>query len=138
MANDSVLGTLGLALRAGKLACGDEAVRALCAAHKARCVFLTEDAGASTAKRAAAYAEQADIPLVTLPQGRDVLGAAIGRDGCAVCAVSDIGMAASIAAKLAALDERYQESARLLAEKARRIRSRKGKNKNPPGSHSGT
>ena len=47
MANDPVLRMLGLARRAGKLAYGDELVREVCFAHKARCVFLAGDAGAS-------------------------------------------------------------------------------------------
>ncbi|MFQ9127647.1 MAG: hypothetical protein ACLR4Z_13635 [Butyricicoccaceae bacterium] len=51
MANDPVLRMLGLARRAGKLAYGDELVREVCFAHKARCVFLAGDAGASTAKK---------------------------------------------------------------------------------------
>ena len=66
MANDPVLRMLGLARRAGKLAYGDELVREVCFAHKARCVFLAGDAGASTAKKGAFYAEKANVPCVSL------------------------------------------------------------------------
>ena len=91
MANDPFLGMLGLARRAGKLAFGDELVREMCADKKARAVFVAADAGASTAKKAAFYAEGANVPCITLPHGKDELGMAIGKNGCAVCAVSDIG-----------------------------------------------
>lgn len=129
MANDSVLGMLGLARRAGKLALGDELVRELCADKKARCVFVASDAGASTAKRAAQYAERANVPCVALPHGKDALGAAIGKNGCAVCAVSDMGMANAAVQKLAAMDEGFAELAERLSEKNTRIQSRRGKKK---------
>ena len=70
MATDPVLRMLGLARRAGKLAFGDELVREACFDHKVRCVFIAGDAGASTAKKAAFYAERANVPLVTLPHGK--------------------------------------------------------------------
>ena len=69
MANDPFLRMLGLARRAGKLAFGEELVREMCLGKKARCVFVAADAGASTAKKAAFYAEGANVPCVTLPLG---------------------------------------------------------------------
>lgn len=129
MANDPFLGMLGLARRAGKLAFGDELVREACADKKARCVFVAADAGASTAKKAAFYAQSANVPLVTLPHGKDDLGAAIGKNGCAVCAVADIGLAAAALQKLAAAHSEYAAVAAQVAEKNTRIQSRRGKKK---------
>ncbi|MDY3618143.1 L7Ae/L30e/S12e/Gadd45 family ribosomal protein [Agathobaculum sp.] len=129
MANDPILGMLGLARRAGKLAAGDDMVKELCTAGKARAVFVANDAGASAAKKAAGYAERARVPFITLPQDKDTLGAAIGRAQSAVCAVSDIGMAAATVAKLAAADSRYAEAAEQLLSKNTRIQFRKGKKK---------
>lgn len=129
MANDPCLGMLGLARRAGKLAYGDELVRQLCADHKARCVLVASDAGESTAKKAALYAARANVPFVSLPHGKDELGAAIGKAGCAVCAVSDIGLAAAAIGKLAAQHPEYAEVAAQLGEKNARIQSRRGKKK---------
>ena len=127
MANDPFLGMLGLARRAGKLAFGDELVREACTDKKARCVFVAADAGMSTAKKAAFYAESANVPLVTLPHGKDALGAAIGKNGCAVCAVTDIGLAAAALQKLAAAHGEYAHVAAQVAEKNTRIQSRRGK-----------
>ncbi len=129
MANDPCLGMLGLARRAGKLAFGDELVRQLCADHKARCVLVAADAGESTAKKAALYAARVSVPCITLPHGKDELGAAIGKNGCAVCALSDIGMAAAAIGKLAAVHEEYADIAAQLSEKNARIQSRRGKKK---------
>lgn len=129
MANDPFLGMLGLTRRAGKLAFGDELVREMCMDKKARAVFVAADAGASTAKKAAFYAESANAPCITLPHGKEDLGAAIGKNGCAVCAVSDIGLAAAAMQKLASMHSAYAEAAAQLAEKNARIQSRKGKKK---------
>ncbi|MCI7126329.1 MAG: ribosomal L7Ae/L30e/S12e/Gadd45 family protein [Agathobaculum sp.] len=129
MANDPVLGLIGLMRRAGKLAYGDELVREMCQSGKARCVFTAADAGASTAKKAAQYAQKAGVPCVTLPQGKEALGAAIGRSGCALCASSEIGMAAAAVGRLAAGDASYAAAAAQLADKNARIQARKGKKK---------
>lgn len=129
MASDPCLGMLGLARCAGKLAFGDELVRQLCADHKARCVLVAADAGESTAKKAAVYAARANVPCITLPHGKEELGAAIGKNGCAVCALSDIGMAAAAIGKLAAQHPEYQAVAAQLSEKNVRIQSRRGKKK---------
>ena len=126
MANDPVLRMLGLARRAGKLAYGDELVREVCFAHKARCVFLAGDAGASTAKKGAFYAEKANVPCVQLPHGKIELGTSVGKSGCAIVAVTDIGLASSAVEKLASEHGEYAETAKLLSEKNARIQSRKG------------
>ena len=126
MATDPVLRMLGLARRAGKLAYGDELVREACFDHKTRCVFIAGDAGANAAKKAAFYADKANVPCVTLPHGKLELGSAIGKAGCAMCAVADIGMAAAAGNKLAEQDPAYAEVAQQLSEKNAKIQSRRG------------
>ena len=126
MATDTVLRMLGLARRAGKLAYGDELVREACFDHKTRCVFIAGDAGANAAKKAAFYADKANVPCVTLPHGKLELGSAIGKAGCAMCAVADIGMAAAAVNKLAEQDPAYAEVAQQLSEKNAKIQSRRG------------
>lgn len=126
MATDPVLRMLGLARRAGKLAYGDELVREACFDHKTRCVFIAGDAGANAAKKAAFYADTANVPCVTLPHGKLELGSAIGKAGCAMCAVADIGMAAAAVNKLAEQDPAYAEVAQQLSEKNVKIQSRRG------------
>ena len=126
MATDLVLRMLGLARRAGKLAYGDELVREACFDHKTRCVFIAGDAGANAAKKAAFYADKANVPCVTLPHGKLELGSAIGKAGCAMCAVADIGMAAAAVNKLAEQDPAYAEVAQQLSEKNAKIQSRRG------------
>ena len=104
----------------------DELVREACFDHKTRCVFIAGDAGANAAKKAAFYADKANVPCVTLPHGKLELGSAIGKAGCAMCAVADIGMAAAAVNKLAEQDPAYAEVAQQLSEKNVKIQSRRG------------
>ncbi len=127
MANDAVLGMLGLSLRAGKLAVGNEQVRVLCEDKKARCVFIAGNSGESVRRKAEQYAGKANIPCVTLSQSKEELGQALGRSGCAVCAVSDIGLAASVLKKIAAIDTACAGYAEELERKNERIQMRKKK-----------
>lgn len=56
------------------------------------------------------------------------MGRAVGRELCAVAAVTDTGFAEAFAKKLAAQDpERYGEAAERLRLKAERARQRKNK-----------
>lgn len=141
MANNPVLGMLGLALRAGKLVCGDQAVQELCSTSRARCIFLANDAGDNTVKKAERYAASSALPVLIVPEDKIILGRALGRKTCAVCAISDIGMATAVVQKLAALDESYTAVAAQLSEKNTRIQSRRGRKKSakpkvsPPATH---
>lgn len=102
-------------------------MREACFDHKTRCVFIAGDAGANAAKKAAFYADKANVPCVTLPHGKLELGSAIGKAGCAMCAVADIGMAA--AAPSASWPSRtppIRRSHQQLAEKNAKIQSRRG------------
>ncbi|MCL2003892.1 MAG: hypothetical protein FWG72_07815 [Oscillospiraceae bacterium] len=73
----------GLARRAGKLACGTEAVRD--AAGRAGLILLASDAGNTAGRDAERYGK----PLMILPYDKEELGRAVGRKTCAIAAVTD-------------------------------------------------
>lgn len=126
MTDNGICSLLGLAMRAGRLAAGDEPVRELARDGVIRAVFLAQDAGAAVSRQAAFTVEKAHAPLLTLPVTKEVLGGALGRRTCAMCAVSDSGFAAKAAEKLAALDPAFREAAEALQERHARIQSRRG------------
>lgn len=132
-----VCSLLGLAKRAGKLAAGDEAVKELSRTGVIRAVFLSEDAGAAVSRQAAFLAGRANAPLLTIPCTKAELGGALGWKSCALCAVSDIGFAASAAKKLAPVSEKHAAAAEELAAKNVRIQSRRGVKKHRTGEKSG-
>lgn len=123
--SSDLLSTVGLALRAGRLELGEEPVGAACRARKARLLLLAADAADNTRRRAAHFAEAGKVPAAALPFSKEELGAAVGRRSCAMLALTDIGMAAALAKRLAALDEgQYGPLVPALDDKAQRARER--------------
>ena len=87
---------------------GEEAVGTAARAGKAALVLLAADASENTKKRAERFAHTAAAPLARLDCGKAELGRALGLDGPAMAAVTDPGLAAAVAAKLAEeAPERY-------------------------------
>ncbi len=123
---DNTLRTVGLALKAGKLAVGEEAAGDACAARACRLLLLASDAAENTLRRAERFAGQGQCLWMQVPYSKEALGAAVGRAGCAMAAVTDLGLAQSIAGKLAAADgARYGGTAERLAVKAERAARRR-------------
>lgn len=123
---DPILNTLGLARRSGSLAIGEEPVEEACKGRKAKVVFLAADAAENTARRTERLAAENNTPLILLPREKSELGFALGRSSCAIVAVTDAGLAASVLRRLAQENpERYGQAAAALEEKAQRVQRRK-------------
>ena len=119
---DNVLTMVGLALRAGRLAVGEEPVGTACRARDCRLLLLASDAADNTVRRAERFAQAGQCLTASLPCSREELGAAVGRGSCAMAAVTDTGLAGAIAQRD---PERYGELARRLEVKARRADQRR-------------
>ena len=125
---DNTVTLLGLALRAGRLEAGEDCARDACKAKACRLLLVARDASAGTARRAMSAAGEGECLCMTVPYTRSEMGRAVGRELCAVAAVTDTGLAEAFVKKLAAQDpERYGEAARRLRLKAERARQRKAK-----------
>ena len=85
---------MGLALRAGKLAVGEEPVRLALLDGTAKTVFLAQDASDHTRRKV--EPKLGTVPLQTIPANKSELGRALGRESCAICAVTDKGFARSL------------------------------------------
>ena len=101
---DSALSLLGLALRGGNLAVGEEPVREACKTGRAWLVLTAADAAQNSADRAVRAAETAGVPWVRLFWDKESLGGALGRKLCAVAALTDRGLAGALAEKLIQTD----------------------------------
>ena len=125
MPHDPVLHLLGLARKAGRLEVGEEPVGAACRARQARLVLLASDAAPNTCRRAAHFGEAGNVLFLTLPHTKSTLGLQLGRGACAMLAVTDFGLAAAVAEKLAQQQpEQYAAAAGLLRQKADRAQQR--------------
>lgn len=125
MDNKRVLSLLGLALRGGNLAVGEEPVEAAARARDARILLLAADAAENTRRRAEHFAQAEQCLCLRVPFTKEELGMALGRTSVALAAVTDIGLAGAVVRRLAEGDPvRYAEAAAQLEVKARRARER--------------
>ena len=123
--SNAILSLIGLCKKAGRLEVGEEPVGAAARARHARLLLVASDAAANTRRRCAHFAEAGAVPWAELPFTKEELGGTVGRSSCALAAVTDIGFASSLAAKLSALNpERYGDLAAALDVKAQKALQR--------------
>ena len=126
MDSNRILSLLGLALRGGNLAVGEEPVEAVARARDARVLLLASDAADNTRRRVEHFAEAGQCLWLRVPFTKAELGRAVGRSSAAVTAVTDIGLANTIVHRLAELDPvKYDEAAAKLELKAKRAAERR-------------
>lgn len=123
---DNILHLVGLAKRAGQLEAGDEPVGAACRARSCRLILVAQDAADNTYRRVRHFADAGACLWLSVPYGKEELGAAVGRTSCAMVAVTGIGFAGAIAEKLAQADpEKYAAAAEKLSAKAEKAAQRR-------------
>ena len=123
---DNILSLLGLALRGGRLVMGEEPVEGVARARDARVLLLASDAADNTRRRIEHFGDEGQCMWLRVPFAKEELGRALGRTSVAVAAITDIGLAAAVARRLAELDPaRYGESAARLDVKAQRAAERR-------------
>ena len=111
-----------MARKAGQVRLGEEAASQAVLDHKARLILVAADAGETTARRLKRL-ESDKLPVLTLPEKKSELGAAVGFVDVAAAAVCDLGFACAIAQKLAAEDENGRDTAeRLKARQSKAVR----------------
>ncbi|WP_325228666.1 L7Ae/L30e/S12e/Gadd45 family ribosomal protein, partial [Oscillibacter sp.] len=126
MSGNNILSLLGLALRGGRLAVGEEPAALAAKAGQARLLLTSSDAAGNTLRRAEHLAEEGRCLYLVLPFTKAELGGALGRGSAAIAALTDLGLAAAVAERLAQADpERYGEAAARMALKRRRAKERK-------------
>ena len=101
---DSALSLLGLALRGNNLAVGEEPVREACKTRRATLVLTAADAAQNSVDRCRRWAEEGGVPWIQVPWDKETLGNALGRNKCAVAALTDRGLSAALAEKLLRTD----------------------------------
>lgn len=123
---EQILSTLGLALRAGSVAVGEEPVGSAARAKHARLILVASDAAPGSVRRAFSFAQTGACLCLVIPAEKAALGRALGRTSCAMCAVTDIGFAGALGKKLAALDPaHFAEASGRLEIKAQRAAQRR-------------
>ena len=128
-----VLSLLGLALRGGRLAVGEEPSALAAKAGQARLLLTASDAAGNTLRRTEHLAEEGHCLWLRLPFTKAELGGALGRGSAAIAALTDTGLAAAVAERLAQLEpERYGEAAARMDLKRRRAKERQAAPRRDP------
>lgn len=123
---DAVLSLLGLALRGGRLVMGEEPVETVTQARDARLLILASDAGDTICRRCESFARVGQCLYLTIPATKAELGHALGRTSVALAALTDVGLAAAAADRLAQQDPaQYGEIAQKLHLKQQRAAERR-------------
>jgi len=131
--NNNILSLLGLALRGGRLAVGEEPVALAARSGQARLILLASDAADNTLRRAEHLAQEGRCLRLSLPFSKTELGGALGRGSAAVAALTDTGLAAAVTERLAVQDpERYGEAAARMDLKRRRAKERQSAPRRDP------
>ena len=116
---------LGLALRGGRLAVGEDAARDAVRAGQARLLMVSADAADRTVRFAEQLSREGNCLLLSLPCSKSELGGGLGRRAAAIAALTDAGLAAAVGRRLAALDPAaYGEASERLELKLRRAKER--------------
>ena len=93
---ESILNLLGLARKAGRVVCGEEAVSEAAEGKKIRLLLYAGDAAANSCRRALTFAAKGSCLALQLPCGKADMGRAVGYAECAMLGVTDIGFAGAI------------------------------------------
>ncbi len=98
----TALSMVGLALKAGQLAVGAEAVASALGRHRAHLVVLAKDLSDGSRRRIERDAK--DVPTLCLTETMERMGQALGRSKTGVAAVLDHHLAQAISRRQELLD----------------------------------
>ena len=119
---DKALSYLALARKAGFAELGEEPVGAAARLGHARLVIVASDASEHTWRRAKSFVAGTNQQLVRLQSTKDEMGFAIGRTSLAIAAITDAGLALSLAKTLDA--EKYKDVLAALEATVQRTKQR--------------
>ncbi len=117
---DSVLAYLGIARKAGLLETGEENCGITVRSGKAKLLLLAADASPNAVRRAQGFVYGRKTLLLQLPLTKEQLSQRLGRPGCSMVTLTDLGLAASLTEALAGAVPDVADYAEAAAELRRR------------------
>ena len=119
---------MGIMRKAGRIEIGETNTGAAVRAGKAKLVLVAADASENARKRAKGYLAGHRTLLVPLPYTKDDLSDLLGKGGCSMAAVTDIGLAEAFVSALSEADPvQYGELAQEVGLRYKRAVKRKAK-----------
>ena len=122
---DKALGYLGLMRKANAVAIGETDTGSAAKSGKAVLICLASDASDNARKRSETFAYAQSVPITRLPYEKQTISDLVGKAGCSMLAVTDLGFAAAFADALADGDQASDHTLAdaLRAQQTRRKRS---------------
>lgn len=132
---EKALNLLGLMRKANAVQIGEIDTGAAARAGSAKLLILASDASDNAKSRAKGFVYGKGIPLITVPFQKEEISAHVGKSGCSMAAVCDLGFADFFIKLLQLIspgmyDETAQKIAAELAREKQRRRERSAHEKN--------
>ena len=124
---EKALNLLGLMRKANALRIGEEDTGSAVREHAAKLVLLASDASDNAKKRASGYMYGSKAPLIRLPFTKEEISEHVGKSGCSMAAVCDIGFADAFMKLLCDISptEEYEDAAQTIQRRAQISKKRK-------------
>lgn len=122
---EKALNLLGLMRKANAAMIGETDTGAAARAKTAKLVVLASDASDNAQSRAKGFVYERNIPLITLPFTKQEISEHVGKSGCSMAAICDLGFADAFMKLLKELDEEsYADTAQAISEKLKSQKQR--------------
>ena len=125
---EKALNLLGLMRKANAAAIGETDTGAAARAQTAKLVVLASDASSNAQSRANGFVHGRDIPLITLPFTKQEISEHVGKSGCSMAAICDLGFADAFL-KLLCEHDGYADTAKAISERLENQKQRKHETK---------
>ena len=127
---EKALNLLGLMRKANAAQIGETDTGAAARAQLAKLVVLASDASENAKSRARGFVYGKNIPLVTLPFTKEEISEHVGKNGCSMAAICDLGFADALMKILVGISpDEYGVTAELISEKLTQEKQRKRESK---------
>lgn len=122
---EKALNLLGLMRKANAAQIGETDTGAAARAQTAKLVVLASDASSNAKSRAKGFVYERSIPLITLPFTKQEISDHVGKSGCSMAAICDLGFADAFMKLLCELSpDDYGETAQLISERLKNQKQR--------------
>lgn len=97
---DRILGYIGIMKKSGRISTGEFGLEQAVNRQKAYLVALASDISANTEEKVRRLAAGIQVPCLRLPYSKELIGAELGKSGCAYFSINDRGFADGLLTKL--------------------------------------
>lgn len=127
---EKALNYLAMMRKANAIQIGEIDTGAAIRAQQAKLVLLASDASANAKDRAESFVYGRNVPLIIAPFTKEEISDKVGKCGCSMAAVCDIGFAGAFLKALTAYDsEKYSAALTVIEEQKTDLHKSEDKNK---------